>query len=452
MSTIKIGIDIRNIGKKRTGDEAVFFGLVKALALISDTSNLRAHTNATKNKNIKFYLFTDIDNEKVLKNIKRDLGIERREDFEVVSLKTPSLILPIEKGKKLFNNKFIWNVWTLPRYLRKHPVDVYHTQYITPFFVSKKIKIITHIHDVSFKAYKRFIKWSDLFFLKILIPLSLKRADKIIAVSKFTKYEIVKYYKVNPGKAEVVYNAVSSLFGKGRVRERFEKREKKGNTQISNSFQITLNPPFLKGEKLKEKYGLPEKFILYIGTLQPRKNIPMLIKAYVKIKNKIPDIKLVIAGNREARNFDKKIYEVIESFQIPPNPPFPKGENSGDIIFPGFIEEKDKMDLIAMAHLFVFPSLYEGFGIPILEAMSRNVPVAASDIPSLSEVGDNAYAKFNPRGLDEMAKILYTACINKSLRKKLINLGQSRARFFSWEKSAKKMLEIYKKLASHKKI
>jgi len=117
-----------------------------------------------------------------------------------------------------------------------------------------------------------------------------------------------------------------------------------------------------------------------------------------------------------------------------------------DIIFPGFIDEEDKMDIIAGARLFVFPSLYEGFGIPILEAMSQNVPVAASDIPSLEEVGGNAYAKFNPRDLDEIAEKLYTVCMDENLRKKLINLGRSRVKFFSWEKSAKRMLEIYESL------
>jgi glycosyltransferase involved in cell wall biosynthesis len=168
-----------------------------------------------------------------------------------------------------------------------------------------------------------------------------------------------------------------------------------------------------------------------MGTLQPRKNIPMLIKAYLKIKDRIPGIKLVVAGNRDAYNFDKRIDEAVRK-NTPLNPPSKRGEGikRGDIIFPGFIDEEDKLALFQSAHLFVFPSLYEGFGIPILEAMSQNVPVAASDIPSLSEVGNGAYLKFNPRNLDEMAEKLYTVCVNEDLRNKLINLGQSRVRFF----------------------
>ena len=428
---MKIGIDIRNISKKRTGDEVVFFELVRSLRNTNFTK-LRSTNNNAK---IKFYLFTDIGDEKILESIKRDLGIEKMEDFEVVPLVKNSTGFFALLRMTVLANKFIWNIWTLPKYLRKHPVDVYHTQYITPFFVPRKIKIITHIHDVSFKAYRQFIKWSDLFFLKILIPWSLKRADKIIAVSEFTKNEIIKYYFKSP---------LIPLFQRGKLKEKVEVVYNATSLRITNSYETTNK----LREKIRKKYNLPERFILYMGTLQPRKNIPMLIKAYAKIKNKIPGIKLVIAGNRDAHNFDGEINEVMKQSALTPNPsPKGRGRIEADIIFPGFIEEKDKMILIGMARLFVFPSLYEGFGIPILEAMSQNVPVAASDIPSLSEVGGNAYIKFNPRDLDEVAEKLYTACADKDLRKKLINLGQSRVKFFSWEKAAEKMLKAYKEAA-----
>ncbi len=181
---MRIGIDIRNIGKKRTGDETVFFNLVKSLAKI-DSEN-------------QYFLFSDITNTTILRNIAVELGIESKQNFKIISLKCP--------------NKFIWNAWTLPSYLRKNPVDIYHTQYILPFFVPRKIKLITTIHDISFNFYPQFIKWRDLFFLKTLIPFSLKRADKIIAVSQFTKNDIVKYYKINPDKIDVIYNAIGDNF------------------------------------------------------------------------------------------------------------------------------------------------------------------------------------------------------------------------------------------------
>ncbi len=164
----------------------MFFNFVKNLAEIDSTN--------------EYLLFTDITDTAILHNmVVEPLGIAGRRNFKIVSLKCP--------------NKFIWNVWTLPKYLRKNPVDVYHTQYILPFFVSRKIKLITTIHDISFNFYPQFIKRMDLFFLKILIPRSLKRADKIIAVSEFTKKEIINFYKIAPDKVNVAYNSIGKNFG-----------------------------------------------------------------------------------------------------------------------------------------------------------------------------------------------------------------------------------------------
>lgn len=379
---MRIGIDIRLIGKQQTGSEAVFFNLVKNLAKI-DSEN-------------EYFLFTDVLDENFLPEIRQKLGILNRKNFKIVSLKS--------------SNKFIWNLRTLPNYLKKNPVDVYHTQYITPFFVPKNIKIITHIHDVSFLAYPEFIKKSDLFFLEILIPTSLKRADKIIAVSEFTKNEIIKYYGTDSQKIETVYNAVS---------EDFLKSDYSGNELF----------------KIREKYNLPEKYILYIGTMQPRKNIPMLINAFASVKNRIPEIKLVLAGNKKAHNFDKKIDKEIKRLKL---------EN--EAIFSGFVDEKDKTALFQMAEVFVYPSLYEGFGIPILEAMSQKIPVLASKIPVHSEIAGEAGLYFNPESLDDLSEKLYNSLTDKNSREKMIYSEYQRSMFFSWEKSAQEMLDIYKNL------
>ena len=254
---MRIGIDIRNIGKQRTGDEAVFFNLVKNLEKID--------------KENEYFLFTDADDAVELQYIEERLEIAGSKNFKIVSLKS--------------FNKFTWNFYALSNYLKKKPVDVYHTQYVTPFFVPKNIKVVTHIHDVSFLAYPKFVKRMDLFFLNLLIPKSLERADKIIAVSQFTKNEIVKYYGVSPQKIVVVYNAIGGDFLES---------DYSGNELF----------------EIREKYNLPEKFILYIGTMQPRKNLSMLVKAFAKVKERIPKIKLVLVGNRKAHNFDQKIKKV----------------------------------------------------------------------------------------------------------------------------------------------
>jgi len=382
----RIGIDIRLIGKKRTGDEVVIFNLVKNMAQM-DADN-------------EFELFTDIADEKILKEISEQLGITGKNNFKIVSLPA--------------KNKFTWNLWTLPKYLRQNPVDVYHTQYITPWFVPKKIKIVTIVHDISFNFFPQFIKFSDLFFLKALIPISLKRSDKIVGVSQFTRDEIIKFYNINPEKVDYIYDAVGDEF---------------------------LSPPAgeeVSEEKIAEvrkKYDLPEKFILYMGTLQPRKNIPQLIEAYAATKNKLGGIKLVICGNRQAYNFDKKIDEAVA-----------KNNLSEEVFFPGYIDEKDKRLVFAAAQAFIFPSLYEGFGIPVLEAMSQKVPVLASDIPSLKEIAGQGALYFDTTSVADFSQKLYDICVNNDLRAQLIQSGMARINFFSWKNSAQKMLAIYRKL------
>lgn len=378
---MKIGIDIRNIGKKRTGDEVVFFNLTKNLAII-DQKN-------------EYKLFTDIIEENILEKIKKDLEIVDKNNFEIISLKT--------------KNRFFWNFWALSKYLRKNPVDIYLTQYITPWFVSKKIKIATIIHDISFNFYPRFIKFFDLFFLKVLIPMSFKRADKIIAVSKFTQDEIIKYYKIDPKKVDWFHNAVSEDF-------------------------LTQDVSEEKIKAVKEKYKLPEKYILYIGTLQPRKNIPALIEAFALLKLEIAEnfnLKLVIAGGK-ARNYDDLIDETIK-----------KNNLVEDVFLPGYIAEEDKAAIMKGAEIFVFPSFYEGFGLPIIEAMSLDIPTIVSDIPSHREIAQNSALFFNPKISGELYKKIKEVIESDIVRNNLSRNSQEQIKTFSWRKSAEKIKGIF---------
>jgi glycosyltransferase involved in cell wall biosynthesis len=379
---MKIGIDIRLIGKKRTGDEVVFFNLVKNLARL-DTVHI-------------FELFTDIIDKEILQEISQDLGIVERNNFKIISLPT--------------KNKFSWNFWTLPRYLRNSPVDIYLTQYITPFFVPHSVKIVTIVHDISFNFFPQFIKFSDLVFLKILIPLSLKRADKVIGVSQFTRDEIIKFYKIAPEKVDYIYNALGDDF-------------------------LSKPPSLAEKKAVREKYQLPEKYFLYLGTLQPRKNIPHLLRAFAHIKDRLDGVKLVICGNLSAHNTDRQLTKTVKALNL-----------SEEVIFPGFIAEKDKVAIFAQAKVFVFPSLYEGFGIPPLEAISQDVPTLVADIPSLREVIAEGALYASPNEVENFAEMLYNLDKDEELRGRLIQTGKTRISFFSWEKSARQLLAIFEKM------
>ncbi|MFZ1736119.1 MAG: glycosyltransferase family 1 protein, partial [Candidatus Moraniibacteriota bacterium] len=378
---MKIGIDIRNVGKNRTGDEVVFFNLVREL-LKADTEN-------------EYLLFLDERTDSELRELEVRLGVTDRNRVRFVSLPT--------------RDKFDWNGWWIPRYLRTHAVDIYHTQYIVPFFVPKRTKVVTHIHDVSFRAYPQYIAWIDRWFLNLLIPRSLRRADVIIVPSKFTKQEIVKYYAVSEEKIAVIYNAVAQEFF----------REDKEDESLDGGHIGVL----------REKYHLPESFFLYVGTLQPRKNIPALIEAFSRFREQnanMRDIKLVLVGNRRGHHFDVRINETIARLGM--------GSN---IVFPGFVDQEDLPLLMRLATLFVFPSYYEGFGIPILEAMSQGVPVVASDIPALREAGGDAALFVALDSPEHLSVALSEICRSLVLRETLQKKGLVRAQHFSWEKSAK---------------
>lgn len=379
---MKIGIDIRNISKKRTGDEVVFFNLAKNLARL-DAQN-------------EYQLFTDIIDPSTLESIAAELEITQEKNFKIVPIAT--------------KNKFTWNAWTLPQYLRKNPVDIYLTQYITPFFVPKKTRIATIIHDVSWNVYPQYIKFSDWFFLRILIPLSFRRADKIIGVSKFTAEEIIKYYAVAPGKVSWIHNAVG------------------------DNFQPEISRDAI--DAVRKKYVLPEKFILYVGTLQPRKNLPVLIEAYAKLPTAVRSgIKLVLAGGR-GHNYDAGIDEAIKKYFL-----------QDDVFLPGFIDENDKPALFKASFIFCNPSFYEGFGITVLEAMSLAIPVAASKIPPHTEVAENSVLFFNPSNSDDLAEKLDLLCLDDNLRLDLSQKEARQAQNFSWSQTAQKVLAIFQKIA-----
>lgn len=376
MSTF--AIDIRLIGKKRTGDETVFFHLIRELLRL-DMRNL-------------YFLLSDITDPQKLADIQERLGCAGQKNVRMISL----------FGK----NRFIWNLFSVPWFLMQNHIDVYHTQYILPAFVPRRTRAVTHIHDVSFCAYPEHIGWSDRLFLSLLIPSSLRRAALIIAVSEFTKSEIQKYYHVSSEKITVIPNALGENF--------------------------SMVPDDETKRRIREKYHLPEMFLLSVGTLQPRKNIPFLIDAVARLRKRLPNLSLVIVGSRTAHHFDRRIDERVVATGL-----------KRAIVFPGYVENEDLPALVSLATVFVFPSLYEGFGIPLLEAMSQDVPIAASDIPCFREIGANALSYFNPTDLASCVDTLYTLCIDEKSRNALQERGRERLSQYSWRTSAKFLFDVY---------
>ncbi len=373
-----IAIDIRLLGKKRTGDEMVSRYLTRELVKLESKARL--------------LLLTDEMDPERIGTLEKELGTIGRENVEIISL-----------GK---SNRYSWNLFVVARFLRSRKVDIFHTQYILPFFVPKRTRLFAHVHDISFRVFPDLIGWKDRFFLSLLIPRTMRIADRILVPSAFTKEEIVNRYRVAKDRVVVIPNAVGDEF-----------------LSRANEEDIV---------RVREKYSLPAKFLLAVGTMQPRKNIAFLVRVFAEVSRRIPDLKLVLVGKRYGYRYDLEIEHAIEETDT--------GES---VIFPGYVDAADMPAVYAGAAAFIFPSLYEGFGIPILEALSQGTPVVASDIPPSREISGSGVCFFDPSDIASAVQMSYNVTIDEKLRSELSVHGKERVNLFSWEKSARLLRDIF---------
>lgn len=284
--------------------------------------------------------------------------------------------------------------------------DILHCpDYIIPPTFNKNI--VLTIHDMSFFRFPEFnFEWFVKKYQK-MVAQNAKKAKFIIADSLSTKNDIVKYLKTDPSKINVVYLASEDIF------------------KILDEDDIDI--------KVLQKYGINSNFILSVGTIEPRKNFKTLIRAFdlLKKKYKFKNLKLVIAG--------KTGWKSEETFDI-----YNNSKNKENIIFTGEISDYDLVQLYNMASIFVYPSIFEGFGFPVLEAMSCGLPVIASNTSSIPEVLQHPDLLFNPFDEKEicikMDEILLNDNLNSYVRKQcLIN-----SKKFSWSKTAAETLAVYR--------
>lgn len=286
------------------------------------------------------------------------------------------------------------------------PVDVFHApDFMLPPLPGGLPSLLT-IHDLSFvHAPETFVPGMRT-LLGAAVPRSVRRATHVIAVSEATKQDLVNLYGTLPEKISVIYAGVQPHF---------------------RPIEDTL--------AIRTRYGLSDApFILTVGTLQPRKNHLRLVQAFVRMD--APDHKLVIAGGK-GWIYDEVRAEV-ERLGL-----------AGRVLFPGFVADEDLPALYSAAEMFVYPSLYEGFGLPVLEAMACGTPVVTSDTSSLPEVvaGGEAGLMVNPLDVDALAEAMGRLLLDATLRANLIEKGRAQAAGFTWEKTARQTLALYEHLA-----
>ena len=306
------------------------------------------------------------------------------------------------------SNKFLnfsWKFFNKPKIDKLvGGCDVFWFPNLNFWSVSQVCKLVVTVHDLSFEripwAYSGKMRW----WHKAVNPKKkLLSADKIIAVSENTKRDIIDLYNIAGDKIEVVYSGVgNSEFG---IR----------NSELG----------------IRNKYDLPDKFILYLGTLEPRKNVEGVIQAFELLDK--PEYHLIIAGGKGW--LYKKIYQLVSQSKFKNN-----------IRLINYIQPDDRFGLYQSASLFVWPSFYEGFGFPPLEAMSQGCPVITSANSSLPEVVQDSAILVDPYNIKEISQAMKTVLEDQSLRAKLVERGYNQVKKYNWHRSAERMLEVFNRI------
>lgn len=319
-------------------------------------------------------------------------------NFNGVNIETPTIDTKNRINRLLYEHVMLSKLFS-NRY------DVLHAPgYILPYFW-KKASVLT-VHDLIALDYPQLCQNETVLYFKTLLPYSIKKASKVIAVSNTVKADILRRFDIEEEKISVIYHGINKQFKK-------------------------IYPNNQKTEGVRIKYNLPNKYILFVGNIEPKKNLLNLINAFNKLKReKRIEHKLVIVGKKGWKY--KPIFENISKLKI-----------DNELIFTGYIPEEDLPTVYSMADLFVFPSLYEGFGIPPLEAMACEVPVMVSNSGSLPEITGGKCLQVDPFNIEEIASGIHKSLTDTGLRDKSILEGKKWVKQYSWEKSAKETLKVY---------
>jgi glycosyltransferase involved in cell wall biosynthesis len=331
--------------------------------------------------------------------------IDKKNNYIIYLPGKPTSDLPKESQSwhyKIVRPRRMWTLFglSLEFFLRRSKPDVFFspTHYL-PIFAPSKTAI--SILDVSYIKFPELFRKSDLNQLTKWTGYSAKKASIIFTISKASKGDIIKSYGGSESKVEVTYPGIKEIAG-GKYKA-------------------------LSMDEIRKKYGVGDNYILFVGTLQPRKNIVCLIEAFSKLNK--PDLDLIIVG--------KKGWKFEEILAAPK-----KYGVENKVKFLDFVPDEDLPSFYKNAVCFALPSLYEGFGLPVLEAMKYGCPVVTSNVSSLPEAGGDAVLYADPLNVDDIKKNLEAIVTNPELKEKLIKKGYDQVKKFSWDKTAKETLRV----------
>lgn len=303
---------------------------------------------------------------------------------------------------RMFIPRFLLEQFYIPFLCVKHKIDILHSLHYSFPILCPGVKRVVTIHDLTFFIYPQLHTPIKRYFFRFFTRLACKLADGIICVSNSTKNDLQKYIHNIAAKVSVIPLAAC----------------------IPSVSVETMR-------RVKLKFGIKNSFILFIGTLEPRKNISTLVKAYALLDERLKqENQLVLVGKKGW--YYEEIFESIEALNVASN-----------VIVTGFVTQEEKFALLASASVFVYPSIYEGFGLPVLEALGFALPVITSNISSLPEVAGNAAVLVSPANANEISNAMSKCVSDISFRKQLSSKAVEQFKHFSWDYTAQNTLQIY---------
>ncbi len=326
--------------------------------------------------------------------------LDRQNDYVLYLRTKPEswfLNLPKNFRVKIIPFPFFWTQLRLSFEMLLHPVDVLLVPASALPLIHPKRSIVT-IHDLGWRYFPESFTWFMRNFLQWSTGFAAKQANKIVAISESTKNDLIRFYKIKPEKVEVVHLGYEV-----------------NRQQTADSKQIGI--------------VLPEKYVLFLSTLQPRKNLEGLIEAFKQLKKENPELphKLVVVGKS-----GWKFESILKKIEY----------NKSIVNYLNYVSDEDRFAILKRADLLVVPSFYEGFGMQILESFASGIPVAASNVSSIPEVAKDAALYFNPHSVSEIKNSLKSVLLDRSLADSLRQKGKERLKDFSWEKCARETLKV----------
>ena len=372
---LRIAIDAHSIGTRLGGNESYAANLIEALARIDNVNDYTLYVT-TAEASERYH--------------------NRWPNFTVRATRphTPLIRIPL----------------TLSAELRKNPVDVLHVQFTAPPFCP--CPVVVSVHDLSFEHLPHTFKRRSRTQLRLTVRHSVRRAARVVTLSEHTRQDVIETYGVDPQRVDVIPIAAAPLF-----------------RPVSDDKEL---------QRVRHTYGIDSDYILSVGSIQPRKNLVRLVKAYALLRNRLPEAKLprLVFVGRRAWLYDETLRALDET------------GISDAVTLTGYVPQSDLPALYSGALCFVYPSFFEGFGLPPLEAMQCGVPVVIGNRTSLPEVVGDAAVAVNPFDVHAIARAIEDLINKPVLRDELRVKGLARAHLFNWDDTARRTLKVYEQVVT----